>query len=155
MLPEQWCSFETELERVILETKSSTNGDTKNDEGKYCFKEKQFFINPMIRVKLRKSKTELKFLCRFVDVEVGEKMNVALAVCCGVRGRALAAHTSVCLLLFADYKLRSIYSHEKYSGSESTLIRIHSLEKKSIARPYSIYGYRAKYCIVVLHYKVL
>ena len=40
-----------------------------------------------------------------------------LAVCCGVRGRALASHTGVrrfdsrsrdCLLLFADYNLRSI-----------------------------------------------
>ena len=41
-----------------------------------------------------------------------------ITVCCGVRGRALASHTGVrrfdsrgrdCLLLFADYKLRSIY----------------------------------------------
>ena len=81
MLPEQWCSFETELERVILETKSSTNGDTKNDEGKYCFKEKQFFINPLVRVKVKKSKSELKHLCRFVE-EVGKKVNVALALEC-------------------------------------------------------------------------
>ena len=44
------------------------------------------------------------------------------AVCCGVRGRALALHTGVrrfdsrgrdCLLLFADYKLRSIYKSWK------------------------------------------
>ena len=43
-----------------------------------------------------------------------------LAVCSGVRGKALASHTCVfprfdsrdgdCLLLFADYKLRSIYN---------------------------------------------
>ena len=47
-----------------------------------------------------------------------KKFVVIIAVCCGVRGRALASHTGVrrrnsrggdCLLLFADYKLRSIY----------------------------------------------
>ena len=44
--------------------------------------------------------------------------NLLNAVCCGARGRALASHTDVrgfnsrggdCLLLFADYKLRTIY----------------------------------------------
>ena len=37
-----------------------------------------------------------------------------IAVCCGVRGRVFAIHTGVrrfedCFLLFADYKLRSVY----------------------------------------------
>ena len=44
--------------------------------------------------------------------------SIDFAICCGVRGRALASHTGIrrfdsrggdCLLLFADYKLRSIY----------------------------------------------
>ena len=47
-----------------------------------------------------------------------KKFVVIIAVCCGVRGRALASHTGVrsfdsrgrdCLLLVADYKLSSIY----------------------------------------------
>ena len=49
-----------------------------------------------------------------------------MAVCSGVRGRALAGVRTFepradCLLQFADYNLEVFISHEN-SGSESTLI---------------------------------
>ena len=76
-----------------------------------------------------------------------------------MRGRASASHTGVrrfdsrggdCLLLFADYNLRSIYKAMKSKvvrnslllggASKSLLVyTLHSLEK-TIARPYSIDG---------------
>ena len=49
-----------------------------------------------------------------------KKFVVIIAVCCGVRGRALASHTGVRSFdsrggdsLFADNKLRSIYKSRK------------------------------------------
>ena len=67
---------------------------------------------------------------RVIDLKIGNQYCIIhmlvgienrlyrITVCCGVRGRALASHTGVrrfdsrgggCILLFADYKLISIY----------------------------------------------
>ena len=89
---------------------------------------------PAVYEKYREKRREERHLFRrkqheFVKAECEEtemhgsrkdarKFFQMIAVCCGVSGRALASHTGVrrfdscggdCLLLFADYKLRSIY----------------------------------------------
>ena len=86
---------------------------------------------------------------------------IELTVCCGVRSRTLALYTGVRRFEYRGgrtsfyiswLQLRSIYKSWN-SGSESTLNSNLSLfwltrstTLKTIARPYSIYGRRAKYC---------